>query len=350
MAMDQAETFEWLRQRSNRLDEVEKQLARVTAEWDEAVGLLHECPEDDSCNITAYHFRVNKFLSRRDKPQAVQEEHVIDPEVAIPLLANAASGELDRILDEAEARIAAKQTAPSPSPIDVDALLIDGKSPWEFCCDWYSVAEIASGLARGTSASLMLEPHEKIPTNIRSAQFAEWLTHQYRLAMNKGMDLAHRALLAEVREKREELDPSTVIPLREQLAELSQICDDQKEELAADQSREKRLSEPCCSLAASGRGDCLHFVGIPEVLNQDTTDVYGKPLGWCWWCWKSQQLAASQECEKRLRRMLARLNEESRSLALSVCNDRCVHGKDDPISCPLNNSIYSEIDAILVKE
>jgi hypothetical protein len=53
-----------------------------------------------------------------------------------------------------------------------------------------------------------------------------------------------------------------------------------------------------CQLAGPGRGDCEHFVGLPgrSVPNMhdgpdDTVDVYGKPNGWCWSCWKSNQLA-----------------------------------------------------------
>jgi hypothetical protein len=40
-----------------------------------------------------------------------------------------------------------------------------------------------------------------------------------------------------------------------------------------------------CLKAGPGRGDCLHFVGLPEEFNRHTTDVYGVPNGWCIVCW-----------------------------------------------------------------
>lgn len=45
-----------------------------------------------------------------------------------------------------------------------------------------------------------------------------------------------------------------------------------------------------CRLAGPGRGDCLHAVGIPEVLDETTTDEYGIPHGWCEYCWASYRL------------------------------------------------------------
>lgn len=52
-----------------------------------------------------------------------------------------------------------------------------------------------------------------------------------------------------------------------------------------------------CTLAKTGRGDCENFVGLPgeSIPNQhdgdnDTVDVYGKPNGWCWSCWKSYRI------------------------------------------------------------
>ncbi len=46
-----------------------------------------------------------------------------------------------------------------------------------------------------------------------------------------------------------------------------------------------------CLLAGPGRGDCLHYVGLYPVEDETTTDVYGRPLGWCEVCWKIEQLA-----------------------------------------------------------
>jgi len=52
-----------------------------------------------------------------------------------------------------------------------------------------------------------------------------------------------------------------------------------------------------CNFSGPGRGDCEHFVGLPggSIPDQhdgpdNTVDVYGKPNGWCWSCWKSLKI------------------------------------------------------------
>lgn len=58
------------------------------------------------------------------------------------------------------------------------------------------------------------------------------------------------------------------------------------------------MSDGSCTLAGKpGRGDCLHFVGLPDISiipkqhdGLSTEDEYGKPNGWCWSCWKSWQI------------------------------------------------------------
>ena len=57
-----------------------------------------------------------------------------------------------------------------------------------------------------------------------------------------------------------------------------------------------------CSYAGAGRGDCEHAVGLPGKSipgqhdgDDDTVDHYGKPNGWCWFCWHSHQLAEAHE-------------------------------------------------------
>ena len=40
-----------------------------------------------------------------------------------------------------------------------------------------------------------------------------------------------------------------------------------------------------CRYSGPGRGDCLHFVGVPETLDETTCDEYGIPHGWCDYCW-----------------------------------------------------------------
>lgn len=39
-----------------------------------------------------------------------------------------------------------------------------------------------------------------------------------------------------------------------------------------------------------GRGDCAHFIGLPEVEDENTTDEYGRPHGWCEVCWRGEEI------------------------------------------------------------
>lgn len=61
-----------------------------------------------------------------------------------------------------------------------------GKTPWEFACNWYSPDEIAHSIARARKGFAM---NAKIPTDVYSQEFADWLTEQYRLAMAKGIQI-----------------------------------------------------------------------------------------------------------------------------------------------------------------
>lgn len=45
-----------------------------------------------------------------------------------------------------------------------------------------------------------------------------------------------------------------------------------------------------CMLSGPGRGDCEHFVGLPKQENEETTDEYGRPFGWCEACWQSEMI------------------------------------------------------------
>jgi len=70
-------------------------------------------------------------------------------------------------------------------------MLIEGKTPWEFACDWYSVEAVHRGCLQ-----------MPVPRDTESREFAEWLTHQYRLAMNRGLELGIEAAKA-AKEKRD---------------------------------------------------------------------------------------------------------------------------------------------------
>ena len=63
---------------------------------------------------------------------------------------------------------------------------------------------------------------------------------------------------------------------------------------ASSPDMEDPRDRPGCRFSTYGRGDCEHAVGLPAVLNQETTDAHGKPLGWCWWCWHLEQLRSLQ--------------------------------------------------------
>ena len=49
-------------------------------------------------------------------------------------------------------------------------------NPWLFACEWYKIEHV----------------HKKIniPVDVKSREFAEWLTNEYWLAMQKGAELA----------------------------------------------------------------------------------------------------------------------------------------------------------------
>jgi len=71
---------------------------------------------------------------------------------------------------------------------------------------------------------------------------------------------------------------------------------------------EARLTMSGCGFAGPGRGDCEHFLGLPgkTIPGQhdgpdDTVDAYGKPNGWCWYCWLSHKLAKAEAERDRLR-------------------------------------------------
>lgn len=66
------------------------------------------------------------------------------------------------------------------------AVLVEGKTPWEFACDWYT----PDGIARSIHAKIRLV---EMPGDVESKDFAEWLTEQYRLAMAKGIEIGQRA-------------------------------------------------------------------------------------------------------------------------------------------------------------
>ncbi len=64
------------------------------------------------------------------------------------------------------------------------------------------------------------------------------------------------------------------------------------------------LTRPNCLLSGAGRGDCRHAIGV----NSDT-DEYGKPKGWCWACWRKNQIDRLDAEVERLRTSLEKIAE-----------------------------------------
>lgn len=63
-------------------------------------------------------------------------------------------------------------------------------TPFEFAETWYSVKEIREAIAR--SGTDDFGAWTRIPSDVRSAEFADWLTRQYRLAMAKGIQIGRQ--------------------------------------------------------------------------------------------------------------------------------------------------------------
>lgn len=57
------------------------------------------------------------------------------------------------------------------------------KTPWEIAENWYGVDDIHNCLKNPRTANSMP------PQDTTSREFAAWMTHQYRLAMAKGVQL-----------------------------------------------------------------------------------------------------------------------------------------------------------------
>ena len=61
------------------------------------------------------------------------------------------------------------------------------RTPWEIAQSWYGAEDIHRAIQ--CSGSGEFGAWSQIPANVKSREFAEWLTEQYRLAMAKGIQL-----------------------------------------------------------------------------------------------------------------------------------------------------------------
>lgn len=66
-------------------------------------------------------------------------------------------------------------------------------SDWDFVCGWYRENDIAAAIRRSLEPPFPTAANQ-IPKDVTSTEFAVWLTHQYRLAMKKGMELKEQEL------------------------------------------------------------------------------------------------------------------------------------------------------------
>ncbi len=64
---------------------------------------------------------------------------------------------------------------------------IERRTPWEIAVAWYDEAGIVRAIHESGTGEF--GAWDKIPSDVTSAAFAKWLTHQYRLAMAKGIQL-----------------------------------------------------------------------------------------------------------------------------------------------------------------
>lgn len=83
---------------------------------------------------------------------------------------------------------------PATEQLRAAALRINGQTPMEFASDWYKAKEIHRAI--NDQLNGFDDTIRKIPRDVHSVEFAEWMANQYQLAMCKGMDIAHRALAA----------------------------------------------------------------------------------------------------------------------------------------------------------
>ena len=78
-------------------------------------------------------------------------------------------------------------------------MTIHKKTPFEFAEQWYDEDSIARSIKDSRSIVSFVEGR-KIPTDVYSPEFARWLTHQYRLAMAKGIQIGREQEKAAVDE------------------------------------------------------------------------------------------------------------------------------------------------------
>jgi hypothetical protein len=64
-------------------------------------------------------------------------------------------------------------------------------NPLETATGWYTEEEIFTFINR--KPSVFDDSRQKVPTDVRSIEFAAWMANEYRLAMAKGIQMANNA-------------------------------------------------------------------------------------------------------------------------------------------------------------
>lgn len=82
---------------------------------------------------------------------------------------------------------------------------------------------------------------------------------------------------------------------------------------------QERSASGLCLLAGHGRGDCEHFVRLPGLLIAGHhTDDYGKPNGWCWFCWWSYRTQRAEASAPDMAKELAQLKADKAELVAKL--------------------------------
>jgi hypothetical protein len=90
---------------------------------------------------------------------------------------------LDRAKSTQHLRMMVKHILSTVRSDDGEPVTVDRGSPWEFAVDWYKVDQIHHTL---NSNDRRRGP---IPEDHKSREFAEWMAHEYALAMHKGIEI-----------------------------------------------------------------------------------------------------------------------------------------------------------------
>ena len=188
---------------------------------------------------------------------------------------------------------------------------MNGKTPWEFACEWYGEKEIARAISDQRW-------NDTMPRDTGSFEFAKWLTNQYRLAMTKGIQIGQQDANQRLRDEVADLKDC-----REHLRRLGEIsgCDhcDSSDERSVQVSHIKRAFD---RLATDN-----------DELRQKLTETNGK-------------LAAAEARSESWRNMAAKeVNlrmkiAERLAKAETIIREHLDHSSDGVLLCTYEGPLY----------